>query len=132
MSLLYATALLSAGLVFARLLYIGSRLPRTPWWAKEGLMTFLIVVFVGAIAMGVGFLLESLLTWEEQVVGLEAGVAVAAMLVVAGAAWKLLGRVVPPASGDNVVAIPQADDSPDHGGTSTPSDLPTKAPRKAA
>lgn len=135
MSLLYAVALLSVSMISGRVLYIGNRRVNAPWWAKEGITTFLILVIVGVMALGLGFLLETILTWKEQVITVTQVVIMAGIIAAAAALWMLLGRAVPARTGDNVVPTPEAGSgprAPDHGGASPAVASPSKTPRKVA
>lgn len=135
MSLLYAVALLSVSMCFGRVLYIGNRRVNAPWWAKEGITTSLVLVIVGVMTLGLGFLLETILTWKEQVITVTQVVIMAGIIAAAAAMWMLLGREVPARTGDNVVPAPQAGSGPRapvHGDASPAVSSPSRSPRKVA
>lgn len=125
MSLLYAVALLGVTAVLLRVLFIGSRLPRTAWWAGEGLGHFVIVAATGLITLGFIFLVEFLFTLKDQALGFKTILATGAIAAAYAITWKWLDRWSPTPPTLSVVppSIPTGNG---------PSTIPPERPQKAA
>ena len=94
MSVLIATALFSAFVLLCRILRIGTRLPKVPWWAGEGWVSNvfgpgLVVLF----AFGGGSVVHAVFHWQEQAFGPTVAAEAAAILAIAAILWVLIGRM---------------------------------------
>lgn len=128
MSLLYAVALLSVSTALLRVLYVVSRMPKTPWWAGESTMHCLLIPAVGMISFGLVFLLEFVFTWNDQVIGFEETLVTAGIVATSIVVWLLMGRVSAASIKDAVVPMPQPPSvSAGHGPSSTIPEHPRKA-----
>ena len=94
MSVIVPFALLAGAVVLSRVLYVGSRMPETPWWAGDNWVGCVLApAIVGMFALGGGFLAKAVMSWEAQVLGAAHAAAVVSILAVVVVLWHLLGRV---------------------------------------
>ena len=124
MSLLYAVMLLGASAVLIRTLFIVSRLPSRPWWARESISHPAIVAVTGFIACGFIFLLEFLFTLNDKGFELNAFLATIGIVAVGASAWKLMDRWSPSPPRLSVVPPPIR---AGNGHSTVPPEQPSKA-----
>lgn len=93
MSIVNSTAMIAGAVVSYRALFLGTRMARVPWWARDSWAGNVFVPCVLAmITLGVGLLMEALLgEGAQQLTAIHAG-GLAAILVAAYGAWNLLTR----------------------------------------
>ncbi len=107
-SLFYAVALLSASAVFFRVLFVGSRLSREPWWVRERwLCDVWVPIMLIALSFGVDFSIAAA-GGKGALLGDLTLLAYATCTVTfAAGAWYLLGRLLPAAGRDDDAGRPR-------------------------
>lgn len=135
MSVLYATMLLSVGVVLIRVLYVVSRLPRQPWWARESVVTGFILAAVAALTLGAGCAVDAAVGWERQAVSLQQAAASAGCLAAAAVVWILMGRLHAAGKRGPLGLVPDAGpgpQAPDQGGRAPAVAPPASGSRRKA
>lgn len=134
MSLFYAVVFFSVSAILGRAAYVGSRLPRRPWWARESLITSLLIIIVGMLAFGIAHLSSALLAWESQDVGIAEVAGMAGIAMAAAVIWVLAGRMLPVPTDGTVVPLPRTGQDRDatERRAPAPAESPGRGPRRAA
>lgn len=92
MELIYSVALLGACVITATIIYLGSRMPVTPWWANDTLVAnFWCILIVGLVAVGVGFLIQYAFLWEERTLGAREIVTLSMIVIGYALVWTAIG-----------------------------------------
>ena len=133
MYLLYGVVIMSLSALLFRLLYVGTRLPETPWWAGKGLSHVLMIVIIGITALGVGLVMNGIAAWRQHFFSLVEMSGVAGVLTVDWLVWTLTGRMLAERAGTPVAPAPRsALGSGARGPSGTPSTPTNVSRRKAA
>lgn len=112
MYLLYGVAIMSLSAIVFRLLYVGTRLPETPWWAGEGLSHALVIAIIGILALGVGLLMNAIGEWRQHLFAPVEMSGVLAVLLIDWLIWVLAGRMLSAVAGTPVAPAPQQASAP--------------------
>ena len=103
MPLLYSVAFLTAGAIIGRILYLSNRLPHIPWWAGSGMTTCFNLIITALLFIGIALTVETIITWEDQVITGIPVILIVSMLAAAVVLWKLIGRALP--EGETAVIV---------------------------
>lgn len=127
MYLLYGVAVMSLSALLFRFLYVGTRLPRTPWWADEGISHVMVIVVIGIMAVGVGLVVNAVSDWRRHVFDvLEIG-GTAGVLTVDWFVWMVTSRMLSSSLGTPIAPAPRVVDGPDVPASDRPSGASLKA-----
>ncbi|MGA8261281.1 MAG: hypothetical protein WB783_13805 [Arenicellales bacterium] len=103
---------MSLSVLLFRLLYVGTRLPRTPWWAEEAISHVMVILVIGIMAVGVGLVVNAISDWRQHLYAVLEITGTAGVLAVDWLVWMVTGRMLSSSRGTPAPA-PKVVDGPD-------------------